>query len=274
MWRGDFPRSARRYSYGSCPARCASSSMKVSTMNAFWDEPDGAPEADRHPDVLVDPLDPHVGDVVRQVPEPGHRRVVDLAGGDRAPLAQEPGPHRAREPRGRLAAGVERRPEHVVRARTVEAVREVVLARPDDLHRPAADRLGDLDARRRRSRSAPAARTRRRGSVVLTVTRSTGSPVSSRGDLARAARVLRRRPHRARVGRHVGRRVHRLHARVLEVRAPGRRPRTSSPPRGQRGGRVAVVPRHETRLPDGGLVLLRDARARELARAGPRPTRP
>ena len=37
------------------------------------------------------------------------------------------------------------RPEHVVRARTVEAVREVVLARPDHLHRPAADRLGDLD---------------------------------------------------------------------------------------------------------------------------------
>ena len=62
-------------------------------MNAFWDEPDRAPEADRHADVLVDPLDPDVRDVVREVPEPGHRRAVDLAGRDAAPLAEEPGAH-------------------------------------------------------------------------------------------------------------------------------------------------------------------------------------
>ena len=39
LWRGDLPRSARRYSKGSLPARWASSSMKLSVMNAFCDEP-------------------------------------------------------------------------------------------------------------------------------------------------------------------------------------------------------------------------------------------
>ena len=147
--------------------------------------------------------------------------------------------------------------------RAVEAVREVVLARPQDLHRPAADRLGDLDrvddVVGLPPPPEPAAEERRVDGHALD-----GEPGQSRRNLAGAAGVLRGRPYRARVGRHVGRRVHGLHARVLEVRhLVGRFEGLHARGQGRRG--IAVVPRHQARLTGGGLVLLRDPRARELA---------
>ena len=96
---------------------------------------------------------------------------------------------------------------------------------------------------------------------MLTVTFSTGSPVS-------AAAISREPPgfcvgaHTVqRVGRDVRRRVHRLHARVLEVRDLVDR-LDGLPAGGERRLGVAVVPGHQARLAGGGLVLLRDPRAR------------
>src|SRR5207253_3194135 len=59
-------------------------------------------------------------------------------------LDQDAWPHHPRAPRGGHAVGVEGGPEGVVRRRTVEAVGDVVLARPHDLH-GSADGLRRLD---------------------------------------------------------------------------------------------------------------------------------
>ena len=231
-----------------------------------------APEAERDPEVLVDPLDPHVGDVVRQVAEGGHRRVVDRAGGREALLDEDAGPHHAREPGGGLALGVERRAEHVVGGRPVEAVGEVVLAGPHDLHGPAADRLGRLERIHHEVALAapaePAAEQRRVDRDALG-----REPRQAAGHLERAARVLGGDPHRARVRRDVGRRVHGLHARVLEIRhLVGRLERLAAGL--ERLLVVAVVPRDLARIPPRRPRTPFPWPEWTPGRPAPRPTRP
>ena len=58
-------------------------------MNAFWDDPTERQKPIGTPTSLSTHSIRTLRDVVRQVPEPRHRGVVDLAGGDAAPLAQE-----------------------------------------------------------------------------------------------------------------------------------------------------------------------------------------
>src|SRR5438093_82729 len=65
-----------------------------------------------------------------------HGGGIDAAGRRPALLDEDARPHDAVPPRRRCALRVERGLEDVVGGRTIEAVLEIVLARPDDLHRP------------------------------------------------------------------------------------------------------------------------------------------
>src|SRR5438034_4658811 len=65
-----------------------------------------------------------------------HGGGIDAAGRRPALLDEDARPHDAVPPRRRCALRVERGLEDVVGGRTIEAVLEIVLARPDDLHWP------------------------------------------------------------------------------------------------------------------------------------------
>src|SRR5262249_352836 len=65
-----------------------------------------------------------------------HGRGIDAARRRAALLDQDSRSDDAIPPRGRRALRVERRSEDVVGGRTIEAVLQVVFARPDDLHWP------------------------------------------------------------------------------------------------------------------------------------------
>ena len=106
---------------------------------------DRAPVADRHAAPRRDVGDALVGDAVRLVEQALARRLVGRV--DRAGERRDRPLHPARRDRvagagdaqrRRPAVAVEAGAQHRDRGRAIEVVRQVLLARPDQLHRPAA----------------------------------------------------------------------------------------------------------------------------------------
>src|SRR5438874_5114737 len=132
---------------------------------------------------------------------------IDGALGRPALLDEDAGTHDAVPPCDGLAIGVERGPEDVVRRRAVEAVLDVVLARPDDFH-GRADGLRGLDGVGDEvGLAAPSEATaEQRRHHLHALHRHAGD---LRGQRLVPARVLRRRPERDAVRHDVRGGVHR-----------------------------------------------------------------
>ncbi len=154
------------------------------------------------------------------------------------------------EPGDRRLSRIDSRRQTVVDCRPVDPVPDVVLARPDDLDRPA-DLLGDERGLHGEVWLEPpaesAAQERRVDPHLL---RGQADRLRHR-DLRRAL-GLGGSPDVAPVGPHVRRGVHRLHRRVVEIRhlVDGLDLRGGA---GERACRVALLPRHRA-LPGGKLL--------------------
>ena len=102
----------------------------------------GSPEPDGDAGVLLDVLNPEVGDLVGEIGRTLHRRPVDSAG--KHPVGCENGrPHQPVHPRRGHPVGAEGCREPAGHGRPVVVVTNVVLPRPDHLD-GSPDGLGDL----------------------------------------------------------------------------------------------------------------------------------
>src|SRR6266850_4898292 len=246
-------------------ARPAGSGVPQLVDERLGDEPvlrgaDGPPEADRHAEVLLHPFDADVRDVVGMIARALDGGGIDGALRRAALLDEDAGPDDAVPPGDGLAARVERSLEDVVRRRAIEAMLDVVLARPDDLHGRVdglrrLDGVGDEVGLAAPAEAAP----EQRRHDLHALHRHAGEP---RGERLVAARVLRRRPEGDAVGHDVRGGVHRLHARVLEERhlVDGLDDLAAG---AQRLLGVALVARDLARLLGGRRILLADLRAGE-----------
>ena len=230
---------------------------------ALDDEPvlrgtDRAPEAEGDPVVLLHPLHPHVRNVVGHVARAFHRGRVNGSCLHAALLNQDAGADHAIPPRHRLAFVVEGGLEDVVGRGTVEAVLEIVLARPDHLD-GHADSLGCLQGVHDEVLLTPSAEAAaEEGGVDDDLLH--GHTRDARARHLGAARILRGRPDLARIGLDVGGGVHRFQACVLEEghlvdRLYGLAARRETLVR------VAIIARNLPRLPRRGLIALADAGA-------------
>ena len=188
---------------------------------------DAAPEADRHVRIAHGMVDGHVRHGVAERAEGVVRLLVQALEVQRVhAVLQGLGPHLGQD---RLAGDAELEADEVallvkapdelgLRDRPVPAVRHVLLAAVDELDRYALHLLGDIDGELDivLEGAAPAEAAAQVQLVDLALLERQARGCGGRRE--RALGGLRRAPDLALVVRHLGRGVHRLHARVVEER--------------------------------------------------------
>ena len=241
---------------------------------------DAAPEARRHVRIAHRVVDQQVRDRiadrrfrsrrVEALEDHGILAVLDVLRKDRGDDRLPRDPH---VQRGHVALRVDAGRQLALRDRVVAAVRHVLLARPDELHRRARHLLRDQHRLAHpvvhRAAPAEAAAEERLVDVALL----DRQPGRLGGGRERGFAVLRRRPDFAALGRPARRRVHRLHRRVVlvRVRIHGLDPLRRG---GERGARVARLVADDGVLRvETGLQHVGERRARGLSRWARSPSR-